>query len=335
MRQPTNLANDTFLQQDNCYTLFQTEGWRQAWAQAWLPFLKSQPGIEVEGSVPVYHCRHRIKRLVPVQSTISFGCPIKGVPSIRSEYGSWKEELPELIGKTRQQLVLPDVVEGSGAADAIYAAAFAEGCGVIAKDPSTAYSVDLSQGTFQEYISSLSANTRVKLYNRRKRLGQLGQIEVVNMWPDADGFITTLNNFHQHRWGRPCYSGNNLKFIKCLLEHLHNAGHGINLSALKVNRKTESVMLDLQVGGRTYNLQTGFNESIAKGISLGMLHFGYQLEGGFSSETRQVYDFMAGRGKKSNYKESLANQCCKMSTLVVVKSRWLKMLYRLQGALSD
>lgn len=333
MRQSYKLSSDTFLQQNYCYTLFQTEAWRRAWTEAWLPYLNSHPDIEIESSVPVYHCRHRIRRLVPVESTVSFGCPIRGVPSIRSEYGSWQEELPELIRKTRQQLVLPDVVEGSGSADAIYAKATAEGHRVIKKDPSTAYSVDLSHGTFQEYLSSLSANTRVKLYNRRKRLAQIGLVEIINMWPDIDGFVATLNDFHQRRWGRPCYSGNNLQFIKRLLEHLDNDGHGINLSALKVNQKVESVMLDLQIAGRTYNLQTGFNEFIAKGVSLGMLHFGYQLEGGFLSETQKVYDFMAGRGKKSNYKEALANQYCRMSTLVIVKSSWLKTLYRLQGAL--
>lgn len=333
MPQSDKLSNDRFLQQNNCYTLFQTDAWRRAWAEAWLPFLNSHPDIEIESSVPVYHCRHRIRRLVPVESTVSFGCPARGVPSIRSEYGSWQEELPELIRRTRQQLVLPDVVEGSGSAGAIHATASAEGHRVITKDPSTAYSVDLSHGTFQEYLSSLSANTRVKLYNRRKRLAQLGSIEIINMWPDIDGFIAILNDFHQRRWGRPCYSGNNLRFIKRLLKHLHNDGYGIDLSALKVDREIESVVLDLQIDGRTYNLQMGFNESIAKGVSLGMLHFGYQLEGGFLSKTQQVYDFMAGRGKKSNYKEALANQYCKMSTLVVVKSLWLKTLYRLQGAL--
>src|SRR5690606_40849246 len=66
-------------------------------------------------------------------------------------------------------------------------------------------------------------------------------------------------------------------------------------------------VFDISYQGRKYNLQTGYQENFHKSISLGTLHFGYQIEAAFRDPDVAFYDFMAGKGKNSDYKKSLAN----------------------------
>jgi hypothetical protein len=89
-------------------------------------------------------------------------------------------------------------------------------------------------------------------------------------------------------------------------------------------------VLDINVNGRVYNLQSGYLENFAKGISLGTLHFGYQIEAAFKSEKVGFYDFMAGNGKNSNYKASLANKTAQFNTVILVRNPILKMLYKIR-----
>jgi len=321
-------------------TLFQTTAWQQAWQNSWPPRLIQVPQFKPIPAAGAYQIRHPLKGLIPVSSLVPFGCHAPLVGSMRSEY--WHHVAP--IGKQapsvegwleralpfiKHQLLLPDVVLDSEAFQAIERFATAHKLTLLQRNESIAYAVDSQHQSFANYLSVLGANTRLKLFNRRKRLAELGEIRLVNMWPDSTAFIEQIDVFHQMRWGRPCFSSSNRNFVEQLMTQLVADGHKVDLSGLMVDEEIVSVLLDLTVDQRTYNLQGGFLEDRFKGISLGTLHFGYQIEKAFLDTGVQVYDFMAGTGKHSNYKVKLGTMSTKLVDLALVKSHWLAVIYRL------
>ena len=307
-------------------SIFQTKAWRQAWLLAWQQ--QSQAGESY--SVPI-----KIKGLYRAHSNFPLGCQSPGLRSIRSEYftpdtESFSDYLNAVLVDTSHQLTFPDVIVGSPFYQALQQLAIRQKrIRVVEKNPDLAYSVQTGTGTFNNYLAHLGSNTRLKLYNRRKRLASLGTVALTKS-KDDDTFLDQLNAFHQVRWGKPCYQGNNLVFIRSLLPALRAEGHSVCLSELRVDQKVISVLLDIQVGQRIYNLQSGFIEDFSKGVSTGLLHLGYQLESAFNDSSVSAYDFMAGHGKNANYKARIATQKLPLTDVVLVKSQILKAMYQLQ-----
>jgi hypothetical protein len=329
-----SLKRDEYFQKNNALTLFQTKAWHSAWFDTWASTLNTAAKFQVDETKKVYFAKHRVKKFLPVRTLIPFGQGGPGLRSIRSEYFQPPEYnadwLTNLILANRSEALISDIPANSPHLTTLMRSAKQHSQSVFERDRATAYSVDTQTDTFQSYTSALGSNTRLKLINRRKRLEAEGTVDIENLWPNVDGFIELLNSFHIERWGKPCYQGKNLEFIKRLLVRLPDEGHTVNLSVLKLDTKPVSLLLDITVGERTYNLQGGFIESLVKGVSLGTLHFGYAIEAAFSDPNINTYDFMAGEGKNSNYKEKIANQTSDLLSLVVVKSPILKFLYSLK-----
>lgn len=312
-------------------TLFQTAAWEQAWLETWGQQLAKDPGIQLDHQSHSYHVTRRVKGLLPIRTATTIGCSERGVPSIRREYyrasvGQIKAQLQATTG----QYVFSDVILGSPTYHSIKTQAQQQGLLVLEQDQAHAYSVNTSTN-YPAYLEQLSANTRPKLHNRRKRLNDSGTVSHADLWPDVDDFIEQLNHFHQQRWGKPCYQGLNLAFIRKLLPLLEEEGHAVGLHCLAVDGRPVSLLLDIEVNSRIYNLQSGYEEQFRPGLSLGTLHFGYRIEQAFETPHIQAYDFMTGEGKNSNYKASLATQSCQLVTLIAVKPYWLKLLYRLKS----
>lgn len=329
-----SLKRDEYFQKNNALTLFQTKAWYSAWHETWVSTINSSSKLSIDETNKVYFAKHRVKKFLPITTMVPFGQGGPGLRSIRSEYfqppmhsDDW---LSTLIQLNRSEALLADIPVNSPHLTALKSSATQNGQSVYERDRATAYSVDTQTDTFQSYTSALGSNTRLKLVNRRKRLAAEGTVEIEDIWPNINGFIELLNSFHQERWGKPCYQGSNLEFIKKLLTRLPEEGHVVNLSVLKLDTKPVSLLLDITIGERTYNLQGGFLESLVKGVSLGTLHFGYAIEAAFLNPTINTYDFMAGEGKNSNYKEKIANQSCELVSVVVVKNPILKFLYSLK-----
>ncbi|WP_320821920.1 GNAT family N-acetyltransferase [Reinekea sp.] len=320
--------------------MFQTRAWQQAWQSTWLPALMQDPQFKLIPAADAYQVRHPLKGLIPVSSLVACGCHAPLVGSIRSEY--WQHVAP--IGKQapsvegwlqralpfiKHELLLPDVVLSSEHYATIQRFATVHKLTALLRNESIAYAVDSHNQAFANYLSALGANTRLKLFNRRQRLAKMGAIRLVNLWPDSTAFVEQINAFHQIRWGRPCFKGVNRSFVEQLMIQLVADGHKVDLSALMVDDEVVSVLLDLTVDHRTYNLQGGFLEDRFKGISLGTLHLGYQIEKAFDDQAVEVYDFMGGDGKNTNYKVKLATMSTKLVDLTLIKSRWLALFYRL------
>lgn len=327
--------------------LFRSQAWLDAWQSAWGDDAAltrahiSQPSLAL---APIYSYTHRIKKILPIQTAFPQGISTPAAASIRSEYfvlpcveekdmaGAALQFMQHIAQLRWQQFYLPDMLENSSDYCELAQAAAQQGWDFVVIDKNTTYGVALNAQTFATYLATRGANTRLKLFNRRKNLAELGAVVIENIWPNKEYFFTLINRFHQQRWGKPCYQGRNARFISQLLDGLASAGHHINLSLMTLAGEPISVLLDVRVNGRIYNLQSGYQESFAKNISLGTLHFGYEIEAAFNSGCVDFYDFMAGNGKNANYKAALANASAQFHSIMLVRNPIVKWLYKLQAA---
>ncbi|UZJ43925.1 GNAT family N-acetyltransferase [Marinimicrobium sp. C6131] len=334
------LHQDEFFPPHHRQGLFYSSAWQEAWHEAY----GNHPAIRLHPDAGLYSYPQKLKGLLPVRSATPIGATSPGIRSIRAEYlvltdATTNVGAEQLLGKLTaekkwDQLCLPDISESFPELGAIQAAARNLGLQVREQERNTAFAVDLSVGGFENYLASLGKNTRLKLFNRRKKLEEAGKVALENWWPSRrEAFYKTLNQFHEKRWGKPCYRGRSLAFIDKLLTRLDQAGARIDLSVITLDGEPVSTTLDIAAQGRCYNLQAGYAEDLVKNLSLGTLHLGYQIEKAFQAQYDH-YDFMAGEGKNTQYKASLANCQADLITLLLVRHPLLKLAYRVQDRLS-
>jgi len=193
-------------------------------------------------------------------------------------------------------------------------------------DPLVSYQADLSQG-FGEYLRSLGQSTRRSLWNLRRRLAQQGTVSFEQLSvaePASD--LGDLNRLHQLRWQRPAFAGAGLDFHTRLAARMASRGE-LALSRLRVGGQVVSVLYDIRKGARQYNISMGFDPAFSRRVSLGLIHLGHAMEaaaeGGVST-----YDFLAGFGKRSDYKRHLSQSRRNLSSVQVLRGHVLPPLYR-------
>lgn len=200
------------------------------------------------------------------------------------------------------------------------------GCYLRSAEKYNSYYLKL-QGEFQDYTKGLGKNTRLKFINRRKIFDGLGDISFDRMLAgDIDGKFNLLNSLHGLRWNKPVFEGKRLEF-NTLVARLLAERDCLNFSVLSLNNQPVSIQYNFIVDKHNYNIQAGFDESFHKKISLGYLHFGYEIEASFNQQYT-MYDFLAGEGKNIQYKERLTNDYLQMIDLQVVRKPALKILYK-------
>ncbi|AHI29926.1 hypothetical protein AU14_01120 [Marinobacter similis] len=79
-----------------------------------------------------------------------------------------------------------------------------------------------------------------------------------------------------------------------------------------------------------YNLQSGYSEDFHKKLALGSLHLGYCIEEAFRDPEVRLFDLLAGGGKHENYKIKLATNITPLISVMIVRGKLLKLLYRLK-----
>lgn len=340
-------ASSDFFPANHQPGLFRSAAWLNAWHETWgtdpaiqLPDDIAVPPTVTELQQAIVRTRLDKNGLLSINSAFPLGLSTKLTPSIRSEYfffGAEDEHISQTIALyldnalrySWDQLYLTDVLRSSVTYRILLEEAKKRKLDAIHKEAEKTYAVDVRQ-QFDIYLKGLGKNTRLKLFNRRSNLARLGAIKVENIWPNRTTFFQLLDDFHQVRWGKSCYRGKNRQFINRLLDHLSEQGHEIDFSVLSVAGRPISVVFDIRYQGRQYNLQTGYLQNFNKSISLGTLHFGYQIESAFNNPSIQFYDLMAGKGKHADYKKSLANLADEFVTLLLVRSPALKLAYRLK-----
>jgi CelD/BcsL family acetyltransferase involved in cellulose biosynthesis len=188
------------------------------------------------------------------------------------------------------------------------------------------YQADLSRG-FGAYLRGLGQSTRRSVWGLRRRLGVRGNVTFELLAPEEiDGGFSDLNRLHQLRWRRPAFSGARLAFHTGLAGRLASRGE-LAISRLRVAGEVVSVLYDIRKGARQYNISMGFNPAFSNKLSLGLIHLGYAME---SATERGVatYDFLAGRGQRSDYKRHLSQMRRELSCVQVLRGHVLPSLYR-------
>ncbi|MBT8439365.1 MAG: GNAT family N-acetyltransferase [Gammaproteobacteria bacterium] len=183
-------------------------------------------------------------------------------------------------------------------------------------------------GSFDDYTQKLGRNTRLKLLNRRKNLHQLGAVKFRRMLADdIDDKFKLLNQLHDRRWSRPAFEHERLAFNKAI-SNLMAQKKCLNFSIISLDDTPISIQYNYVINHHNYNIQAGFDESLHKKISPGYLHFGYEIEASFE-QNYLVYDFLAGEGKNTQYKERLTDDYLQMIDLQIIRRPLLKFIYRL------
>lgn len=193
-------------------------------------------------------------------------------------------------------------------------------------DVMASYEVDLSGG-FDAYVRGLSASSRRSLWLLRRRLEAHGAVtlQAVSATQVA-ATMAELNRLHALRWGEPVFSGGRWEFHVRFATQAAERGE-LALSRLQVDGHTVSVLYDVRIGERQYNLQMGFDPDFARGVSLGLLHLGYAMQAAAEAGVKS-YDLLAGPGKKSDYKRHFGGAPCQLSTFQFVRGPLLSTLYR-------
>lgn len=325
--------------------LFRSHAWLEAWHHAWgdhptLQLVDLAAAIPNDLSRVISRSRVLKGGILPFTSASPLGTSTPSTPSIRSEYfffpssqTSWATQASEYLDEALQhdwdQFYIADLLRSSPAYSSLVDHAHKMKLDVYENAIDFTYAVDLREKSFSDYLQKIGKHTRLKLFNRRQTLGAIGEVTIKNIWPDREYFFYLLNKFHQARWGKDCYRGRNFSFINRLLDNLDHGEGVIDFSVLCVDNDPVSVIFDICLNGRQYNIQSGYIENFNKKISLGTLHFGYQIEKSFNNPGIAFYDFMAGKGKHANYKKSLANSSDQFASLLIIRNPILKLIYRL------
>lgn len=200
---------------------------------------------------------------------------------------------------------------------------FGGNCYLREADLLIAHAIDLPD-SFEKYLQTLRSATRRKLWHHRRKLAEVRfELAAADELPQ---YFAQLDSFHQRRWGVRHYTGLHGRFHMQLAKMLAAQGL-LRMSRLSSSGQTLSVMYNVRIGGREYNVQSGFDERVVRGISPGYLHFGYCIEHACEQGVRG-FDFLAGPGQRREYKRDFGTKPTQMTTLQVIRSRPLAWLYR-------
>jgi CelD/BcsL family acetyltransferase involved in cellulose biosynthesis len=219
-----------------------------------------------------------------------------------------------VIGNTRRDSIAAQMVQSWPA----------ESCYLRETDRLIAHVAQLP-ARFEDYVRTLSASTRRRLWNQRSKLR-----DVTFTLASADElieFFGLLDSYQRRRWGAEHYTGVRGRFHLDLATAL--AGQGLlRMSRLSVEGRPISVMYNVRIGATEYNVQSGFDNEELEGASPGYLHFGFCLERACQEQV-QLFDFLAGTGRKRDYKRDFITVARELITVQAIRSRPLGWLYRL------
>jgi CelD/BcsL family acetyltransferase involved in cellulose biosynthesis len=292
---------------------------------------------DLVGVAPLYRRRVVRSRLLPATSVQLIGVSWRDPETPISEYldviavaGETDSVRRACAQALLSERAWSEWVIGFTDAGQQWSDAFARGDGgqhyVRDLDRLVSYQADLSQG-FGDYLRSLGQSTRRSLWNLRRRLAQQGTVSFEQLSPaEIAGGLSDLNRLHHLRWQRPAFAGAGLDFHTRLAARMASRGE-LALSRLRVAGQVVSVLYDIRKGARQYNISMGFDPDFSRRVSLGLIHLGHAME---SAAERGVstYDFLAGLGKRSDYKRHLSQARRNLSSVQVLRGHVLPPLYR-------
>ncbi len=324
--------------------LFLSWNWLFQWWQNWghqkgdqLKILAAYDGEELLAIAPLYCCHGEyFKGFLPVTRLEFLGNRYRKSSGLLAEYNQFivrtdrrgKEAIQTLIHHILHHLRWDEWILPFAPDDSIFSKTLTGQLRLRNMDHSAAYQVN-TRGSFKSYLQGLGKNSRLKLFNRRKLLEQLGQPRLEPLSPASLGFfMDTLNAFHEQRFGRTVFDTSIQQFLESLLNSPKANLSAAHSSILMMDDSPISVIFNLQAQRRIYNMQLGYQQDFHRKISLGTLHLGYAIEAAFEDPEVDCFDFLLGEGKNSDYKRHLATDRLTASSWQVIRSPLLKLLYR-------
>ena len=283
----------------------------------------------------MYLIKHQLKGVLPIRSLVTAGYGYANFNPPRGEYnnldsfiqlfGGISTLAKEISRFSWNQWVLTDFCAGSDVEQVLVDLSGAQNSQVVVSKSETAYRIRATD--FEAYKKQLSSSVRAKYFNRRTKLVEQGKLELNEITSSADCF-GILNQFHQQRWGRPCYSPQSMDFFSLFVDRIRFEGGIPVMQFMQVDGEIVSVLFDIVWQGVRYNLQSGYAEGRYGQLALGSLHLGFAIQ--HALENGHSYDLLAGTGKHSNYKEKIATESTSLNTYCLAQG-WLKGLYKIYG----
>ncbi len=201
-----------------------------------------------------------------------------------------------------------------------------------AQEEGYSYGINVSVD-YEEYVSKLGKNTRLKFFNRRKILNKLGKVTIEEV--TNNNFRDVLNllaEFQLHRWDELISYDKHSLFIEKLIKDSSIVICGV---IVKLNDESIGCTFDILSSNRSYNIQSGYKEGVDKKIAMGSLTIGYAIEKYCKNEQCDYYDFLAGEGKNSNYKSRIAKTDIKFQSIQIISSTILRIVYKIKDGLNS
>lgn len=330
----TYLANG-----DGCDQLFSSRIWQKNWWEAFGPPNSLEPFFlvfERDGLI-VARIAFTVRKVrigaLQFRSMELLGNIWRGPATFRSEYlglqadASFAAQAYELLWDFLKnlcmwdQLVLLDLLSTSPLKKVLIQGSDPSWHVGILRDE-VGYEIEIL-GSLDDYKSSLSSSTRRHMFGMRQRLASA--TDAHSLLTNSDGF-EVLNDLHRARWGGALLSNGRSKFLHGLQRDLGTGA--MNTSILTSAGQPISALLNVVAGNRTYNLQSGFDSTLAPHMSPQLLHWGLVVEREFMKSRRSTIDLLLGSGKSEAYKARIAKEGRRATSVRVVRNRGLAMLYR-------
>lgn len=313
--------------------------WRSKIFKAEILVLAVYENNQLIGIAPFYKDVRVFKKTLPVKRVQFLGTAYQSISTVRTEYLSiifrkgFAEKVYQNIEKYLlscvewDEIVFKDIVEKELFYNEFFLSFKRNGTvRIIGYD--IGYSINTCNIEFVDFLHELGKNTRLKLFNRRVRLGEIGLVEIEYYgFESKHDMLNLLNTFHIKRWGRDCFSQDSLKFHYDLIDALNLLDC---FSVLKVSGRPVSILYNVRVDDVVYNLQSGYLENIYPGVSLGTLHLGYEFERCFNDKSIEYFDLLAGFGKNIDYKKRFNGQSTQFLSMHIIRTKWLGFLYRIK-----
>ncbi len=336
---------NNLLQTSDADNLFLSWEWQYTWWNTFSEIHKLKLMLlvafntngDLVGIAPLYVIHSKTKKIINTTQLQFIGNICRGKATMRTEYIDFivdkKNSLPikrsflEYINKKIHwdEFYFTDLKKCSSTYSLIRKRNILTNVYVRTTEEYKSYYINTTQ-QFQQYITERGKNTRLRTYNRRKRLETKGDLELITINADKiDYAFSLLQKLHKKRWGKEAFKDERLMF-NVKLAKLMAKRSALKFSILSINNTAVSIQYNYVVNQHEYNIQAGFDENFDKKLALGYLHFGYAIEAAFNNETL-IYDFLAGTGKKTDYKGHLTNTYSNIVQFQIIKKKSLQFLY--------
>ncbi len=178
--------------------------------------------------------------------------------------------------------------------------------------------------SFESYVGALTPTVRRKLFNQRRKLAE-PRMDYVS-GPELSQALEQLWRFSAARWHRGPPGAEVRAFQEDIARFLASTGE-LRFSRLCTADGLLSTLYCIQRAGTVYYLQSGFDAGRGRGLSPGLLHFGYAIEAA-CKEGGNWFDFLAGTGRNRDYKRDLLTESVPVVSYHIVRRRVRRALYK-------